>query len=504
MRNRRLFDASPDAVFLSDTTGHFLDCNRTAIERYGYSHEEILQLTYADLAALDFRDRAGSHVEETLERGGTVFEWWHRRKDGSELPVEIRTVPFMAQGQPRIVATVRDLTESKRAEAERERLQNQLRQAAKMESVGRLAGGVAHDFNNMLAVILGHVELAMDQVDPAQPLYESLQEIRHAAGRSAGITQQLLAFARRQVTVPAVLDLNAAVESMLPMLRRLVGEQSELAWLPGSDAGNIQIGPSQLDQVLINLCVNARDAIAGAGKVTIRTDSITANERFCREHEGSSAGEYVVLCVSDNGCGMAPEALEHLFEPFFTTKQTGKGTGLGLATVYGIARQNEGFVDIDSDSSPGTTVAIYLPRVHLDPSEEPSQTRSEILPGAGGTLLVVEDEPSVLRLAERLLTNLDYTVLTAQSPAEALQTAETYPGEIALLITDVIMPEMNGWELSERLVALRPNLKTLYFSGYPAEVISGRGLLEQGARFLEKPFTPENLATSVRAALAKY
>jgi PAS domain S-box-containing protein len=625
-RNRRMLDASPDAVFLSDAAGNFLDCNQTAVDRYGYSRDELLSMTYRDMAALDLRERAGERLPNTLAKGGTVFEWRHRRKDGTEFPVEIRTAPFAAHGEQRILATVRDLTEAKRAEealrqsesefrvlfegapvgigvadlqgkilafneamlgpggyraddigkignvaalyydpADRERAleifrdqgrlvqfetrfkrkdgtpydvslsltqttfagtrcilaihedrteqmraeealrrsEQQLRQSQKMESMGRLAGGVAHDFNNLLGVILGHAELAMEQLDPEQPAFDSLLEIRNAAERSASITQQLLAFARRQVTTPLLLDINRSIDGVVDILRRLVGEDVELLWLPGTGLGTVEIDPSQLDQILVNLCANCRDAIADSGEVIVETSAVSVDQSFCDAHEGCVPGEYVVLSVSDNGCGIPREVLDHLFEPFFTTKEPGKGTGLGLSTVYGIVRQNHGAIDIAGQPPPGTTVRIYLPKRSEQPSPPAQAPTVKVSAGTGQTLLVVEDEPSVLRLTERILSGLHYRVISARTPLEALHAAEAHQGQIDLLVTDVIMPEMNGRELAESLLALRPGLKVLYVSGYAAEVISGRGLLDSGTTLLQKPFTPEELGTSVSAALSR-
>jgi two-component system cell cycle sensor histidine kinase/response regulator CckA len=351
-------------------------------------------------------------------------------------------------------------------------------------------------------VILGHTELAMGQLDPEQPAFESLLEIRNAAERSANITQQLLAFARRQVTAPTLVDVNRSVEEIVDILRRLVGEDVELVWSPGADLGTVEIDPSQLDQILVNLCTNARDAIADSGRVTIETGVVALDQSFCERHESCLPGQYMRLSVSDTGSGMSTEVLEHLFEPFFTTKEPGKGTGLGLATVYGIVRQNHGAIDVVSKPSLGSTVEIYLPRRTDRTSPPVRKPLAKAAPGDGQTLLVVEDEPSVLRLTERILAGLGYHVIAAQTPAEALRAAETHPNEIALLLADVIMPEMNGRELAEQLLAARPGLKVLFMSGYAAEVISGRGVLDSGAALLQKPFTPEDLAASVRTALS--
>jgi two-component system cell cycle sensor histidine kinase/response regulator CckA len=305
------------------------------------------------------------------------------------------------------------------------------------------------------------------------------------------------------VTTPTLVDVNRSVEGIVDILQRLVGEDVELAWSPGADLGTVEIDPAQLDQILVNLCANARDAIADSGKVTIETGVAVLDGSFCETHESCVPGEYVRLSVSDTGCGMSTEVLEHLFEPFFTTKEPGKGTGLGLPTVYGIVRQNRGAIDVVSAPSLGSAIAIYLPRRTERPSSPSPKPAVKAAPGAGQTLLVVEDEPSVLRLTARILTGQGYRVIATRTPAEALSAVATHSSEIALLVTDVIMPEMNGRELAEQLLAARPKLKVLYMSGYAAEVISGRGVLDTGTALLQKPFTAEDLAASVRAALGR-
>jgi four helix bundle suffix protein len=384
---------------------------------------------------------------------------------------------------------------------EREHLHAQLQQAQKMESVGRLAGGVAHDFNNMLAVILGYTEIAMDQVDPAQPLFAALQEIRKAAERSADLTRQLLAFARKQTIAPRVLDLNETVDGMLKMLRRLIGEDIDLVWKPGRNLGPVRVDPSQVHQLLANLCVNARDAIPGVGKVTIETDVAAFDEAWCATHTGVVPGEYVLLAFSDNGCGMDQETLGHLFEPFFTTKGVGKGTGLGLATVYGMVQQNNGFINVYSKPGQGTTFKVYLPR-------HATQTAplSETAPGRSAergdeTILLVEDEPAILKMATMMLESLGYTVVGARTPGEAIRLAEAHAGGIHLLVTDVVMPERNGRDLAEHLLSLHANLKCLFMSGYTADVIALQGVLAAGVQFIQKPFSLKDLAAKVRQAL---
>jgi len=395
-----------------------------------------------------------------------------------------------------------DITERKRAEEERERLQSQLLQAQKMESVGRLAGGVAHDFNNMLSVIIGYSELGMNQLSSADPLYTSMQQIRKAAGRSADLTRQLLAFARKQTVSPLVLNLNECVESMLKMLRRLIGEDIDLAWLPGAKIWPVKVDPSQIDQVLVNLCVNARDAISGVGRITIETHPARIDESYCAGHPDAAPGEYVVLSVSDNGYGMDKETLNNLFEPFFTTKERGKGTGLGLATVYGIVKQNSGFIDVYSEPGQGTTFKIYVPR-HTAWITQPQEETPGLPPTSPGneTILLVEDESAILDIERLMLESLGYHVLTASAPQEALLTAREKSGGIQLLITDVIMPEMNGRELAKNLTFSCPGIKILFMSGYSGDIIAHHGVLDDGMHFIQKPFSIQGLAAKVREVL---
>jgi CheY-like chemotaxis protein len=372
-----------------------------------------------------------------------------------------------------------------------------------MESVGRLAGGVAHDFNNMLGAILGYSELALDQIEPGQPLFENLQGIRKAAQRSADLTRQLLAFARRQTAMPKVLDLNDTVEGMLGMLRRLIGEDIDLHWLPATKLWPVKIDPSQLDQILVNLCINARDAIDAVGRVEIRTGTSVFDAAQCAENPEFSPGQYAVLVVSDDGCGMNDQTREHLFEPFFTTKGLGQGTGLGLPTVYGIVKQNNGFIHVESQPGRGATFRIFLPRHQTEPVMPDSvQDKPGLAPGGRETILLVEDEPAILSLGRAMLEKLGYRVLTASMPEQALMAAKTHRGRIDLLITDVIMPSMNGRDLAEQLRVIFPDLKILFMSGYTADAIAHHGVLEEGVQFIQKPFSRKALALKVAEALA--
>lgn len=390
----------------------------------------------------------------------------------------------------------------KQKEEENHKLRDQFVQAQKMESVGRLAGGVAHDFNNMLSIILGHVALALEQVAPAQQLHDDLLEIQDAARRSADLTRQLLAFARRQTIAPKPLDLNAVVGEMLKMVKRLIGEDIDLMWLPGDSLGRVNVDPAQVDQILANLCVNARDAIGGVGKITIETHGVEFDEAYCADHPDFLPGAYIMLAVSDDGCGMEQETVSQIFEPFYTTKDLGKGTGLGLSTVYGIVKQNNGFINVYSEPGKGTTFRIYMARcdAELDLDED-GKTTVEMLYGAE-TILMVEDDATILNLGKRMLEPLGYHVLTASNPLEALNLAKDYPDEIDLLVTDVVMPDMNGHELAKQLKATRPGVEVLYLSGYTADVIARHGILKKGIHFLQKPFSRQELALKIKGMIA--
>jgi PAS domain S-box-containing protein len=401
-----------------------------------------------------------------------------------------------------MTGTILDITDRKHAEIEREKLLAQLIQAQKMESVGRLAGGVAHDFNNMLGVILGYTELAMEKVPPLDPLHADLEEIQTAAQRSADLTRQLLAFASKQTVAPKTLDLNDTVERMLKILRRLIGENITLAWKPGHGLWSIRMDPTQIDQMLANLCVNARDAISGAGKVTIETANASFDEEDCAHHLDFLPGDYVLLAVSDNGCGMSPESISHLFEPFFTTKEVGKGTGLGLASMYGAIKQNKGFINVYSELGKGTTFKIYLPRDTSQSQAEPAESHPQVERG-NETILLVEDEPAILRMTGVILEKLGYNVLAASSPSEALRLAQEHKGPISLLLTDVIMPEMQGYELAKNLQALYPTMKCLFMSGYTAHSIVNSDPLAKEMHFIQKPFSKMDLASKLREVLKK-
>ncbi len=394
-----------------------------------------------------------------------------------------------------------DITDRKKTEIDHDRLRDRLAQIQKMESVGLLAGGIAHDYNNTMSVIIGNAEMGMLSTDNSEPIYDTLKDIKKAAHRSAELTKQLLAFARKQTITPKVLDLNKKITDMLKMLNRLIGENIDLSWQPGDDLWQVKIDPSQIDQILFNLCTNSRDAIDGVGRITIETGNITFSKSDIAERPELTTREYTVLRISDNGEGMEKEVLNRIFEPFYTTKELGKGTGLGLATVYGIVKQNSGHIEVESEPGKGTTFTVYLPRSEGEVKDTVIERPSLETGGHDKNILMVEDTEDVLLIGKAMLKKLGYSVLAARSPEEALQQADKNNGSIDLLITDVIMPDMNGRDLAAKLQALHPGLKCLFMSGYTADIITERGVLDPGVHFLQKPFTFEDIASKVLDAL---
>ncbi len=492
---RLLVTNADEAIFIiQDETIKFP--NPKALEMTGYSATELAEISIIDLVhAADKSPVLQRYVRPREGRSpADAYPFRIVDKKGKDIWVRFTTTPIIWEKKPGTLCLLTDITEEKKLEA-------QFMQAQKMEAVGRLAGGVAHDFNNMLTLIMGHVEMALTDVAPSDPLHSQLLEVDKAARRSAGLTAQLLAYARKQTIAPRVLNLNITVSGMLKMLRRLIGENIDLAWRPGSELWPIKIDPSQIDQVLANLCVNARDAITGVGKVTIETGNIIFDEAYCAGRPDFIPGEYSLLAVSDDGCGMDEETRTHLFEPFFTTKGLGQGTGLGLATVYGIVKQNDGFINVYSEPGQGTTFKIYFAahRTELHNTLVEGEAKTPV--GGTETVLMVEDEKGILDLGKKILEKFGYTVLIANTPQEAICLVEAQPGHIHLLITDVVMPEMNGRELAERLVSIKPGLKCLYMSGYTPDVITHRGILKEGVHFIQKPFSIKDLADRVREAI---
>jgi len=395
----------------------------------------------------------------------------------------------------------RDITQYLDAVAEKNKAQDQLRQAQKMESLGRLAGGVAYDYNNALTAIMGYTELAMTDADPNGHLHAELNEVLKASTHAKGITRQLLAFASKETIAPKVLDLNTNIEVMLKMLQHLIGKGIDIAWFPGKNLWPVKMDPSQIVQILINLCVNAKDAIVGVGKITIETDMVVLDADYCSYHTGFIPGGFVMMTISDNGCGMDKEILDNVFEPFFTTKDIEKGTGLGLATVYGIVKQNKGFINVYSEQDIGTTITIYLPWEDCKAVEMQEKSTDAIPQGCCETILLVDDDISILKLAQKVLTGFGYKVLAANSPKGAIELAKEYTNQIHLILTDVIMPEIYGDELVKSLQLLYPDIKHIFMSGYTANSIAHHGVLDEGVAFIQKPFSQNDLAKTVRKVL---
>jgi two-component system, cell cycle sensor histidine kinase and response regulator CckA len=486
-----------EMITLTDLNGIIQYANSAFERMTGYRREEVIGRSPR---LLDSHRPGEAFFQRSWESVSSGHPWLnrtvHKRKDGTLITVDACISPIRNSAGKIVsyVSVTRDVTE-------RLRLEEQIQQSQKMESVGRLAGGVAHDYNNMLNVILGSAELAMQKLSPDDPTQSFLRTIFDAANRSAAITRQLLAFARKQTISPKVLDLNETIEGMLKMIRRLIGEHIDLMWIPKAMIWRVKMDPSQIDQMLVNLCVNARDAISEVGRIIIETEKVALDDAYCAGHAGAVPGEYVRLTVSDDGCGMERDVLDHIFEPFFTTKAAGLGSGLGLATIYGIVKQNNGFIKAESQAGKGTTIGVYLPRHegHTDvavsrSAEKPPRSRGE-------TILVVEDEPMTLEVTLVMLESLGYEVIATASPNEAIDLIKQHDGKIDLLLTDVVMPQMNGRELFEQVKALLSGVKTLFMSGYTANVIAHQGVLEEGIDFIEKPFSMNDLAAKVRMVL---
>jgi len=504
-RFRILTEKSPLGMALIGMDGRYEYLNPAFVSMFGYTLEEIptgrdwFRTAYPDP---DYRRQVIAAWKEELayiSRGDARTRTFTVQcKGGMQKTILFRPVSLISGRQ---ILVCEDITESIRTEEEKARLNAQLLQAQKMESVGRLAGGVAHDFNNMLQAMLGHAQLTSMTLEQDHPAQRNLKKIQAAAERSATVVRQLLAFARKQAVNPIPLDLNDTVSAMLKMVRRLVGEDIDLAWMPGHPLWKVMMDPSQVDQILVNLVVNARDAIEGVGKITVETRNMLLDETYCADHPECIPGDYVSLAVTDNGAGMSQEVLDQLFEPFFTTKEPGKGTGLGLSTIYGIVKQNNGCIEVNSQPGKGAIFRVYLPAFEPDAIEEREERTSQALKQGAETILLVEDEGMIRDAMHTLLEQLGYKVFSAKAPSLAIRQAEKNAEKIDLLITDVVMPEMNGRELAERLNRLRPGMKTLFMSGYTSDVIAQQGVLEKRNNFIQKPFSLDALAAKVREVL---
>ncbi|TGU71461.1 PAS domain-containing sensor histidine kinase [Geomonas terrae] len=496
---RAITDNIPGMVGYWDRELRCRFANQAYLQWFGRSSEEMIGMTIHELLGEELFKKNEPYMLRALAGEVQHFERTLTRTDGSVGHTWAHYIPDVVDGATRgFFVLVTDVTELKLAEAAKAELEARLQQAQKMESVGRLAGGVAHDFNNQLTVIMAYADMGLEALDASDPLYPMLQQIARAAERSAGLTHQLLAFARQQPVTPRVLDLNETVRDMMKMLRRLIGEHIHLTWRESEEPCRVKIDPTQADQIIANLCINARDAITDYGEIRIETGTETVGAG--RGDRDILPGDYVYLAVRDNGCGMDQETLRQIFEPFFTTKELGKGTGLGLSTVYGITRQNGGFIEVESSAGRGTRFTIYLPKCR---EEAKASHAAAARHDAGGaeTILLVEDEPSILGMARDLLEQKGYRVLAAHSPVEALTAAAQWGGEIHLLLTDVIMKQMNGRDLARELATRRPGIKCLYMSGYTADVIGHHGVMDDDVRFIGKPFKATELARRVREAL---
>ncbi|MCE5244626.1 MAG: response regulator, partial [Desulfobacteraceae bacterium] len=495
---RSIFAAMTDTILVLDAEGRFLEVAPTHTVLADMHPDKVLGKTLGEVFAPEKAAEFHRAIRTSLSENKPVSLDYNLEIDSRQAWFASTISPLPSD---RVIWVSRDVSDRRRAEEEKAKLQNQLLQSQKLEAVGVLAGGVAHDFNNMLGAIMGCAELALVEMDPSDPSRENIVRIVDVTQRSATLTRQLLAFARRQTIEPTVFDVNESIEAVLKMIRRLIGENIELAWLPGAGAYTVRMDPSQFDQVLINLCVNAKDAIGGVGRVAIETDKVSFDRAHGEPFPDFTPGEYVLLAVSDDGCGMDGETMDHIFEPFFTTKGVGRGTGMGLATVYGIVKQNGGGISVYSEKGKGTTFKIYIPRHAAAVAGEKALPLVEVPVSRGETVLIVEDDPTLLDMGTMLLRHLKYSVLSACTPGEAIRVVEENSGEIHLFITDVVMPEMNGRDLADRLLKIRPEMKHLFMSGYTADVIAHQGVLDEGVNFIHKPFSLKELAVKIRKVL---
>lgn len=500
-RFRVLFEHAPDAIVVYDVARKvFVDANANAERLFGCGRAELLasgpERFYSSTQpdGLPLAESMENMIRRTLAGESLMFERAVHNAEGKDFLCEVRLARLPFTDRTLILGSYIDITE-------RKKLEEQLRQSQKMESVGRLAGGIAHDFNNLLTVVTGYSELMLGRLGDDSPLRKDTEEIKRAGERAASLTQQLLAFSRRQVLQPKVLDLNEVVSRMEKMLRRLIGENVELRTNPGAELWSVKADPGQIEQVMVNLVVNARDAMPGGGKLVIETGNVVLDEEYSRGHLPTQPGPYVMLAISDTGVGMDEETKSRIFEPFFTTKESGKGTGLGLSTVYGIVKQSGGYIWVYSEPGKGSTFKVYFPRTE-DRAEDPHKAISPVEDLRGeNTVLVVEDEESIRKFACAVLGGYGYPVLPAHDGEDALRVAGEYEGEISLLLTDVVMPKMGGRELYDRIREQRPAIKILFMSGYTDDAIVHHGVLDSGTAFLQKPFSPISLARKVKEVL---
>src|SRR5690349_1314271 len=494
---RSLVHDAPFGILKVTLEGRILQANPALVNMLGYgSEEEVCELNMERDVYQDPKQRQRLIEEHSQKEGFHNVEVQWKRKDGNVITALLngRRVAGPDHAQTYFEEFAEDITQ-------RRILERQLFQSQKMEAIGRLAGGIAHDFNNLLGVVLGHTEILEEAAGQDKRLQRSVEAIHSATQRAAALTTQLLAFSRKQMVEPKILDLNAAIREIEKLLRRVIGEDIELIIRVQSGAGTIRIDPGQLDQILMNLVVNARDAMPSGGKLILETSSVTVDDSYIGQHLGAAAGPFVLLNISDTGFGMDQETLSHIYEPFFTTKEKGKGTGLGLSTVYGIVKQCGGYIMAYSEPGRGTTFKVYFPSINGVPEASRASARRADLPGGNETILLVEDETALRELTRGLLETAGYTVLEAANVEDAIRLAENAPRKIDLLLTDVVMPGMDGHELSRRLTSSYPSLKVLYMSGYTDDVIVQRGVRNGGSTLLQKPFGRAGLLGKVRQAL---
>jgi two-component system, cell cycle sensor histidine kinase and response regulator CckA len=504
LRYRRLVQHSSDVILVVDAHAVLKSVGGPVERIMGYTPEELVGTSGFDWVHPDDRDRVRAILTDAVQQSGSVrtSEYRVRHKSGAWVAAEAIDSNLLddpaVQG---IVLNVRDISKRKEAEEKQRKLEEQLQQAMKMEAVGRLAGGIAHDFNNLLTTIAGNVELARLDLAPTHPLAQNLDDAAEAVVRAATLTHQLLAFSRREIIEPRVLDLNELVDNLQKMLGHLLGEDVSLQARLAKGLGAVRVDPGQFEQVLVNLAVNARDAMPDGGSLLIETANVDLDEAYAASHAGVLAGPYVRLAVSDTGCGMTDEVRQRVFEPFFTTKPTGRGTGLGLATIFGVVKQAGGSVEVYSEVGLGTTFKIYLPIVEEKPEPLSARRPSAAIAGGTETVLLVEDDAGVRNLAILFLRRLGYNVMHAPSGEEALTLASSHSGQIDVLLTDVVMPGMNGRELADRLRTTHPEVSVLFTSGYTENVIVHHGVLENSLDFIGKPYSLEGLAAKIRAVL---
>lgn len=495
-RYRELVENAHDIIYEHDLNGNYTSINKAGERITGYSHEETLHLDLTKTIAPEFLEKVHDMLRRKLA-GETItaYELETIAKDGHRISLEINSSLVFQNGLAvGVQGIARDVTE-------RKQLEEQLRQSQKLEAIGQLAGGVAHDFNNLLTVISGYSDLLLRKLPTEGPLRAHASEIKKAGDRASGLTRQLLAFSRKQILQPKLLDLNGVVSDLDRMLRRLIGEDVDLLTITEPGLGQVKADPGQIEQVVVNLVVNARDALATGGKVTIETANARLTPDYVYQHAQCVPGAYVMLAISDNGSGIDPAIRDRIFEPFFSTKGAGKGTGLGLSTVYGIVKQSGGHIWVYSEADKGTTFKIYLPRVDdgINGDNDPKQLAAVL--GGNETILLVEDEGQVRQIAQQILESLGYRVMTAENGEQALTLATAYPDEINLMVTDVVMPQMGGRELVERLSPLRRDLRVVFMSGYTDDAIVRHGLIDDRLEFIQKPFTADSLARKIRATL---